>query len=117
MPTTLLLDKSDWDITIDDKGYLALTTNEYAIAQNVSNAVRLFTNDAYFDQQDGIPHFSVELGHIPSESVVRARINETAKSVEGVIDTQTELTAFNDRKLEGRIVITTNNGVTLYVTI
>lgn len=117
MPITLLLDKDTWDLTLDDKGYLAVTTDEYAIAQNVANAVRLFTNDAYFDQQDGIPHFSVELGHIPSESVVRARINETAKSVAGVVDAETELTNFNNRNLEGQIIITTDNGVTFNVTI
>lgn len=36
MPTTLLLDKDTWDITLDDKGYLAVATDEYAIAQNVA---------------------------------------------------------------------------------
>lgn len=115
MPTTLLLDKETWDLSLDDKGYLAVATDEYAIAQNVANAVRLFTKDAYFEQQDGIPHFSIELGHIPSESVVRARINETAKSVAGVVDAVTQLTNFNNRNLEGQIIITTGNGVTLNV--
>lgn len=117
MSLTLTLSKDTWDICLDDKGFIATTSEEYAIAQNVANAVRLFTKNAYFNQQDGIPHFAIELGQTPSESVIRARINEAAKSVTGVVDARTELTKFQNRTLEGRIIITTNNGVMLYVTI
>ena len=37
--TMLLNDK--WDIHVDEAGNIATTTDDYAIAQNVANAVRL----------------------------------------------------------------------------
>ena len=54
---SLLLDV-EWDIQLDASGNIAVTTGDYAVAQNVSNAVRLFTNDAYYDPDRGIPHFA-----------------------------------------------------------
>ena len=49
--------------------------------------------------------------------MIRARIDKITKSVTGVVNARTELTKFQNRTLGGRIIITTNNGVTLYVTI
>ena len=43
---SLLLD-AEWDIQLDASGNIAVTTGDYAVAQNVSNSVRLFTDDAY----------------------------------------------------------------------
>ena len=54
----------DWDLFVDTKGDLSVTdktSKNYAIAQNVANAFRLFTNDAYYFTDEGIPHFLIEL--------------------------------------------------------
>ena len=80
---SLLLD-SDWDIQLDASGNIAVTTGDYAVAQNVSNAVRLFTNDAYYDAGRGIPHFALTLGRKPAMSVFRAVVRQAALGVKGV---------------------------------
>ena len=59
---TLYLTPDNWDITLDSSGRLQTSASAYAIAQNVANAVRLFTNEAYFAMDEGIPHFEIELG-------------------------------------------------------
>ena len=83
---TLMLDDT-WDITLDGDGKIKTTTDAYAIAQNASNAVRLFRNDAYFDAQKGIPHFDIELGHgLSAIPVLETHMKKAMLSVEGVAD-------------------------------
>ena len=43
---TLMLDPDEWDLILDDGGQIVDTAGAYGIAQNVANAVRLFTDDA-----------------------------------------------------------------------
>lgn len=114
MAYTLLLN-GDWDITQDGEGNIATVLDAYAIAQNVANAVRLFTKDAYFDQDKGIPHFDIELGHTPPLSVLRSRIIKAAKSVEGVADAVVTFDTFDDRILRGEVLLTTTSGETINV--
>ena len=61
MANTLLLN-GNWDIHVDDAGNIATVTDDYAIAQNIANAVRLFVGDAYFEKSNGIPFFESVLG-------------------------------------------------------
>ena len=104
---TLYLTPDNWDITLDSSGRLQTSANAYAIAQNVANAVRLFTNEAFFAMDEGIPHFEIELGYTrPALSVLRARIREAALNVEGVLDAVVNLDGVRDRKLTGEILLT-----------
>ena len=80
---TLTLD-ADWDIQLDASGNIAETSGDYAVAQNVANAVRLFTNDAYYDPDRGIPHFALTLGRKPALSVFRTVVRQAALGVDGV---------------------------------
>ena len=104
---TLYLTPDNWDITLDSSGRLQTSANAYAIAQNVANAVRLFTGEAFFAMDEGIPHFEIELGFTrPALSVLRARIREAALNVEGVLDAAVNLDGVRDRKLPGEILLT-----------
>lgn len=104
---TLYLTPDNWDITLDSSGRLQTSAYAYAIAQNVANAVRLFTNEAFFAMDEGIPHFEIELGYTrPALSVLRARIREAALNVEGVLDAAVNLDGVRDRKLTGEILLT-----------
>lgn len=104
---TLYLTPDNWDITLDSSGRLQTSANAYAIAQNVANAVRLFTNEAFFAMDEGIPHFEIELGYTrPALSALRARIREAALNVEGVLDAAVNLDGVRDRKLTGEILLT-----------
>lgn len=107
---SLTLDLDNWDLTLDAGGNIATSTGPYAIAQNVANAVRLFTNDAFYDPDRGIPHFIVDLGFLPQESVVRSRVGAAARGVEGVVTAQVENLALEERVLTGNIRLTTTDG-------
>lgn len=108
---TLYLNPDSWDITLDSSGRLARSTQAYAIAQNVANAVRLFTGEAFFAMDEGIPHFDIELGKTrPALSVLRARMREAALNVEGVLDAQITLDDVQERKLTGEILLTVDDG-------
>lgn len=108
---TLYLQPDSWDITLDSSGRIARSTQAYAIAQNVANAVRLFTGEAFFAMDEGIPHFDIELGKTrPALLVLRARMREAALNVEGVLDAQITLDDVQDRKLTGEILLTVADG-------
>ena len=108
---TFYLNPDSWDITLDSSGRIARSTQAYAIAQNVANAVRLFTNEAFFAMDEGIPHFDIELGKTrPALSVLRARMREAALNVEGVLDAQITLDDVQERKLMGEILLTVADG-------
>lgn len=119
MPGMTMMLNDMWDIYISDNGGIATTADNlaYGIAQDVANAVRLFTQDAYFDQDRGIPHFTVDLGVTPSMSVVRARIRSAAMSVPGVTSVDVSGIAYSTRGIYGDIIITTDTGDTLNVAI
>lgn len=113
MAHTLLLD-AQWDLTVDAGGNIASVTGPYAIAQNVANAVRLFTNDAYFDADKGIPHFQIELGHNPPYSILGTRILQAARAVDGVANATVTFDR-DERKLGGEILLTLTDGTTANV--
>lgn len=109
---TLTLDLDAWDLTLDSGGNIATSVGPYALAQNVANAVRLFTNDAWYDPERGIPHFIVDLGLLPQESVLRARVRQAALGVAGVASAELEQLGLADRVLSGNIRLTTTEGAT-----
>ena len=115
---TLLLTK-DWDLTLDGTGRIALTGNDYATAQNGANEARLFTEDAYFIQDKGIPHFLFNLGRRVNGSVLRAYLRRAALSVPDVKEVlEVEVLDFDpkERRLTGDIQFSTvedNNGAIL----
>ena len=80
---TLTLD-AGWDLQLDAAGNIMTSSGDYAVAQNVANAVRLFTNDAYYDPDRGIPHFALTLGRKPVMSVFRTVVRQAALGVDGV---------------------------------
>jgi hypothetical protein len=110
---TLLLTK-DWDLTLDGVGRIALTGEDHATAQNVANEARLFTNDAYFIQDKGIPHFLFNLGRRVNSSVLRAYLRRAALRVPDVKEVlAVEVLGFDPktRTLTGDIVFTTAEGM------
>ena len=97
-----------WDITLDSNGDLATTAGRYCDAQNVANATRLFTKDAYLAQNKGIPHFELDLGVISSLSEVRSWYRKAAKGVENIQSATIDITAIDDDTRTLRGIITAN---------
>lgn len=107
---TLRLD-DDWDLHVNDDGNLPKTFTAQGIAQNVANAFRLFTNDAYFFTDQGIPHFIIELNAHPKINILRSRLKKVALQVEGVKDCEINLMANDEnRALNGYAELTLING-------
>lgn len=103
---TLFLNPDTWDLALDGVGRIALTHEESATAQNVAGEARLFTDDAYFVQDQGIPHYIVELGHRVSRSVLSSHLRRAALRVRDVKEVlAVEVTAVNPqtRVLSGAI--------------
>lgn len=110
---TLTLDIDSWDLTLDVGGNIATSFGAYAIAQNVANTVRLFTNDAYYDPDRGIPHFAIELGEKRNKiGVLRSRIIRAATDIDGVRSASFEIYGIEDRVLSGNISLTLDSGET-----
>ena len=115
---TLLLNDA-WDIEVDKAGNIATTTGSYATAQTAANAIRLFTNDAYFDRTKGIPHFDVGLGkpYKISQSVLINRIYKTCMAVKGVRDCKVSLDFDENKRIIGGTVYVTDSEQTVSVEI
>ena len=102
---TLLLD-SNWDLCLDKAGRIAIAEGAYATAQAVANECRLFTDDAYFEPNRGIPYYLVALGRKLSPSVLRARLRDAAylvEDVEDVTDVVLESLDTETRRVTGEI--------------
>ena len=114
---TLYLDQDTWDITLDGAGNIKTAISPYADAQNIANAVRLFTHDAYLRQRQGVPHFSLDLGVQPAASEVRAVYRETALAVENIAAATVEIAGLDTetRAMTGTIQATSANGETVSV--
>lgn len=117
MANTLMLNEK-WDVFVDDAGNIATVRDDYAIAQNIANAERLFVNDAYFERSKGIPYFESALGEKMevSQSVLINRWRQAALSVEGVTDCEPQPKYDKDgRIIGGEIIATTINGTRVQV--
>lgn len=113
---TLFLD-TEWDITLTGDGKIKTAKEAYAVAQNASNAVRLFTNDAYFDAQKGIPHFDIELGHtFTAIPLLETKMKKAMLAVEGVAEAVAVLEVQKDRIAGGNAYITLQGGENAKIT-
>ena len=90
---------AEWDLVLDANGHIALAENGQATAQNVANECRLFTNDAYFDAERGIPYFLIALGQKLSVSVLKSRLRKAALLVDDVATvTSIQIDTFDTEK-------------------
>ena len=109
---TLLLN-SQWDLTLDKSGRISVAEGPYATAQAVANECRLFSNDAYFEPERGIPYYLIALGRKLSPSVLRARLRDAAylvEDVEDVTDVVLESLDTETRRVTGEIKFTSKEG-------
>lgn len=110
---SLTLD-AQWDLTLDAGGGIATSSGDYALAQNVANACRLFTDDAFYNPERGIPHFLTDLGVRFNESVARAELQSAALSVQGVLEAKAQNLGVDiqagQREMTGDILIRTHTG-------
>ncbi len=113
-----LLLSADWDISLDSNGDLKTTEGNYATAQNAACRCRAFTNDMYFNQADGVPHFLVDISQRPNPSVVATAMEKVAVGTEDVSKaSMRNISLSPSRTLEGEIYLTLDSGEKINVTI
>ena len=108
-----LLLSPNWDMQVADDGSLKLCRGGLAVAQNCANEIRLWTNDAYFQRDNGIPWLEAQLAKKLDEAVLKSVIREACMRVPDVASVQKiEVTEFDEenRTLHGEIEIVTTGG-------
>lgn len=110
MASTLLLDRDGWDVCLDASGNIARATEPYSQAQDAASAVRVFEGEAYYDTTLGVPYWSDVLGRHQPTQILRARAQQAALTVPGVIDATAILTTLPGREMGGQIQIRTADG-------
>lgn len=113
MATTLLLDRTSWDLVADASGNVAMASVPYAPVQDVASAVRVFQGECWYDTNLGLPYLANILGRTQSAPVFRADVEDAAKTVPLVDAAQCVLTQITvERRLSGQILLTLTDGTT-----
>lgn len=110
MADTLLLDRDGWDCALDASGNIARATEPYSQVQDAASAVRVFEGEAYFNTTLGVPYWTDVLGRHQPTQIMRARAQQAALTVPGVIDATAVLVTLPNRTLGGQIQIRTATG-------
>jgi hypothetical protein len=110
---TMLLDRNTWDLVVDAAGNIAVADEPYAIAQDVSSAIRLFLGELWYDTTKGVPYFEQLLGHQPPLGVLKAALTTAALTVPRVTSASVFVTKILDRQIFGQVHVTSDSGVTV----
>lgn len=110
--TTLLLDRTAWDLVLDANANIALAGEPYSLAQDVASAVKLFLGELYYDTSQGIPYWTEVLGYLPPVSLLTQLIETQALTVPLVVAASCTITSFNANVVGGQITFTDEDGET-----
>lgn len=112
MPSTLLLDVTTWDYVTDAAGNWAVAEEPYALAQDVSSAIRLFLGELWYDDTQGIPYFQQILGKSPTLAVFQEYMVRAALTVPNVVSAVcvVESYDFATRMVTGQVQFVDVNG-------
>lgn len=110
MTTSLLLDQDTWDLIVDANGNMALCSEPYAVAQDVSCAIRTFSGELIFDLDRGIPYFEEILGKTPPLQLIQNTITNEALKVQNVSQARTIINKSDNGNISGEIQIIDTDG-------
>lgn len=111
MAKTLFLLPSTWDLALDTSGNIATATSAYQRAQDIASACRVFLQDMYLNQQEGIPYLESILGRNRYPiGLYQSELYRRAISVDGVVSVNIKLNQLKDRELTGMIEFTDIDG-------
>lgn len=116
MPNTLYLDPETWDLTVDAERCIAMARMPYASAQSVANSARLWSGEAPYDTDRGIPYETEILGKNPPQELMADWYETEALTVPDVVSA-TAVLQFdrNERGLTGQIQCTLTDGTVINV--
>ena len=114
--TTLYLDPDTWDLAVDASRRIALAGYPYSVAQTVANACSLWSGEAPYDTDRGIPYDTEILGKNPPRELLanwyegEAETVPNVKSAVAVIESNR-----SDRGITGQIQCTLTDGTIINV--
>ena len=110
---TLFLMPDTWDLVLDADGNIAAASSTYQQAQDIARACRVFVQDMYFSQDEGIPYLSDILGkgRYPL-ALYRKYLVDAALTVNGVTGASVDLYIADGRILRGQIKFTNEDNQT-----
>jgi hypothetical protein len=109
--STLLLDRTAWDLVLAADGNIAVASEPYALSQDAASAVKTWLGEVYFDTTVGIDWPSI-LAHSPQIGLTKQKIVDAALTVPDVGAAACFLSAFSDRVVEGQLQVTGTSGQT-----
>lgn len=107
---TILLDRTTWDLLLDANGNIAIASGSYAIAQDISSAVRAFEGEVYYDTSAGLPYRQKILGRGQSLALFQADAASEAITVPEVASARCVSGLNAARQVTGAILFTTTSG-------
>lgn len=113
MASTLLLDRTDWDLVTDASGNIAVATEPYAQLQDAASACRVFAGEAYYDTSAGVPYFDQVFNGGTPVQILKSRMAAAAKETPGVADAVVAIDRLSARDLTGQLQVTLDDGTAL----
>ena len=112
--SSLLLD-SNWDLSLDVNGNLAVASGNYAIAQDVACACQTWQGELWYDTTRGVP-YNLILGERPSIQFIKQALITEGMNVPNVGSIVCYLTGpGTDRQIGGQLQISNTGGTLIAV--
>ncbi len=111
---TLALDPDTWDLVVRNGRFVYLTGDE-AIAQSVACQLKLFLGELYYDTEQGVPYWQQIIGFLPSPALMKAKFEQAALLVKGVLTATAFINSVSNREVLGVVEVTTTSGQTIPV--
>lgn len=110
--TTMLLDRSTWDLLVGADGNIAVATAPYALAQDAASAIKTFLGECYFDVTVGIPYLTQIFGKNVPLALLKQQLIVAALTVPDVVSAQVFIASLTDRALSGEVQVVSSSGQT-----
>ena len=112
---TVFLNPGNWDLDLDADSNIALSTSAYAVAQDVASQALLWSGEAPYNSDDGIPYEEAILGQRPSQASIAAWYEDEAVKVPDVAAASAFIEYEGRRDITGQIQITLTDGTVINV--
>lgn len=106
MSSTLLLDRTTWDLVLDADGNIAVADEPYSLAQDAASAIKTFLGECYWDTTIGVPFMQSIFGKNPPLALVKAQFEAAALTVPDVASAKCFISALSNRGIAGQIQVT-----------
>lgn len=111
--STLLLDRSAWDLVLDASGNIAVASEPYSLAQDAASAIRTFGDagpggkgECYWDNSIGVPYMTQIFGKSPTLAQLKGILQAAAETVPGVASAHVFITSASNRGVSGQVQVT-----------